>query len=177
MPLTDAEEYQMVQARRGKLGANQDWAIESNSRTYLLHKLNKFLNANPLLANGFAISGDLDEMPSRELISQARHCAWPKNLKVLCVKSVFYQYTTEFVFRSDWPAPGFAYSLKFPNLVDFASIRGGNARTELRQHNYYGECIKDGFGGHFTYFGGLPGILMKALSIGISFSKKNRRII
>lgn len=152
VPLLDGSIYVLG---KNILGATQNFKSENAERNHLLKQI------STRYSNPIVISGDLDEIPSREAINQAKHCEWPGGREVYCMTTIFYQYTTEFVFRSDWPARGYLYSLKFPQLAFLNTLR--TKPHLMRQHTHPHGCLNI-LGSHLTYFNGFANLFGKALT-------------
>lgn len=166
VPETDVEEAPLL--------VKQDvgWDLEKHGREWLFRQVVLLFPS----WNGdttFVISGDLDEQPSRQSIYQARSCALPQSIYML--GSAFFQYHVGYVFHSDWPAPGLPYSLKFPVLLTLSALRRKIDMSMIRPYHGQPPLLNASLlGAHMTYFSGLPGSLLKSVSIAEG-SKSARR--
>jgi hypothetical protein len=165
VPLRDDSIYVLG---KNILGATQNFKSENAERNHLLKQITATHGSDD--KNTIVISGDLDEIPSREAIHQAKHCEWPNGREVYCMTTIFYQYTTKFVFRSDWPARGYLYSLKFPQLAFLNTLR--TKSHLMRQHTHPHGCLNI-LGAHLTYFNGFANLFGKALTATESAPTRN----
>ena len=146
----------------------RNWNHEVRSRQYMFLKVLKSLPAG---SEGFVISGDTDEIPARETVWAARHCAWPVaegGPGEVCTEVVQYQCTLGTLFRAGHSPKGKQLEVrKFPLLLSLSELRRRAARglteMDLRPYDVDRSCDTPR-GVHLSWFGGLWRTMFKLVA-------------
>ena len=124
--------------------------------------------------NDLLIHGDLDEIPSSNIIQHFKYCQVKDDLYPFSFWSTFYVYKFKYLFKSDFPAPGDTFSLTFPNIFRYKDSKRLN---KIRFEN--GFVLPKASGAHCNRFCGFITDLYKAVSIsdGFGFNKLHYKIL
>jgi hypothetical protein len=114
------------------------------------------------------VFGDSDEIPSREIYQYLRYCtlAGPVDIGTWFTNS---DVNTEF--RCGWPIPGHPFLWGSPTVFTLAQA-SARETYPTRSHGQIGRSIWGGI--HLTYYGYLPALLLKFLSMTESNPEKLR---
>ena len=111
--------------------------------------------------DALVIFGDLDEIPSGEAIYHLKHC----HARLYPVSSIcsHYHFSLNQVLRSDWSADRYAYSIRFPHILDVKSLNGNMQKLHhTRYHVKPASFI--GPGAHLSYCAKCAQLILKWLS-------------
>ena len=125
-------------------------------------KLKKWSTTQSILSNNDLIGfGDADEIVNRLHIFRLRHCRL--KVDVFDIGSWFAYGDLKTAFRSDFPLPGFPYTLGNPTFWTFEkAVKKGNISFPTYQRGFSGSYLLGGI--HLTHYSFIPFLFVKALT-------------
>ena len=109
------------------------------------------------------IHGDLDEIPSSNIVQHFKYCQVKDHLYPFSFWSTFYVYKFKYIFQSDFPGSGDPFSLTFPNIFRY------NDKIRLNSIRFsQGSLLPKLSGAHCNRFYFLITDVYKAMSISDS---------
>ena len=120
------------------------------------------------------IHGDLDEIPSSNIVQHFKYCQVKDDLYPFSFWSTFYVYKFKYLFQSDFPAFDDRFSLTFPNIFRYKDKIHINKIRIVS-----GTLLPKASGAHCNRFGGFITDLYKAVSIsdGSGFNEQHFRFM